>query len=49
MSGVVLDLAILHTNDFDMKGLPTAGWVLVAALAIGIIAWLLRALLAAFP
>ena len=32
-----------------MKGLPTAGWVLAIATAIGLAVWLVRALLAAFP
>jgi hypothetical protein len=32
-----------------MKGFPTVGWILAAALAVGLLAWLLRALLAAVP
>jgi hypothetical protein len=32
-----------------MKRFPTIGWILAAALAIGLLAWLVRALLAAVP
>jgi hypothetical protein len=31
------------------KKLPTAAWVLVFAVSAGVIVWLVRALIAAFP
>ncbi len=32
-----------------MKRFPLIGWILATALALGLLAWLLRALLAAMP